>query len=153
MLEARGASRGWVCPPTRRATGRRRLRRETWLSDDDGRNGYRAQRIEYNSGVIVVSWVVLLLDEVEGWYFGLDEESMTAVTGAIDLLEQEGPTLGRPTADTVEGSKFRNMKELRPAGTSPDSVPLRPSTPGRPTARRRQGRQLDELVRREHSDR
>ncbi len=39
---------------------------------------------------------------------------MTAVTGAIDLLEQEGPTLGRPTVDKVNGSKFHSMKELRP---------------------------------------
>ena len=44
--------------------------------------------------------------------------TMTAVTGAIDLLEMEGPTLGRPTVDKVKGSKFHSMKELRPAGTS-----------------------------------
>ncbi|OBF47114.1 hypothetical protein A5778_25440 [Mycolicibacterium monacense] len=43
---------------------------------------------------------------------------MTSVTGAIDLLEAEGPALGRPTVDRVNGSKFHNMKELRPAGTS-----------------------------------
>ncbi len=65
-----------------------------------------------------MSWVVLLLEEVERWYFGLEAESAAAVTGAIDLLEQEGPALGRPTADKVKGSKFHNMKELRPAGTS-----------------------------------
>lgn len=65
-----------------------------------------------------MSWVVLLLEEVEAWYFELDTEAMTAVTGAIDLLEQEGPTLGRPTVDKVKGSKFHSMKELRPAGTS-----------------------------------
>jgi hypothetical protein len=65
-----------------------------------------------------MSWVVLLLEEVEAWYFELDTEAMTAVTGAIDLLEQEGSTLGRPTVDKVKGSKFHSMKELRPAGTS-----------------------------------
>jgi len=65
-----------------------------------------------------VAWVVLLLEEVEGWYFGLDTEAVAAVTGVIDLLEQEGPALGRPTADKVKGSRFHNMKELRPAGTS-----------------------------------
>ena len=63
-------------------------------------------------------WTVLLLAEVEEWYFQLDTDAMTAVTGAIDLLEQEGPTLGRPTADRVKGSRYRNMRELRPAGTS-----------------------------------
>jgi hypothetical protein len=61
---------------------------------------------------------VILLEEVEHWYFTLDPDSTAAVTGAIDLLALEGPTLGRPTVDKVNGSKFHNMKELRPAGTS-----------------------------------
>lgn len=65
-----------------------------------------------------MSWTVLLLEEVEDWYLTLDADTMSAVTGAIDLLEQEGPTLGRPTVDKVNGSKFHNMKELRPAATS-----------------------------------
>ena len=29
------------------------------------------------------------------------------------LLEQFGPTLGRPTVDTLKGSKVANLKELR----------------------------------------
>lgn len=64
------------------------------------------------------TWDVVLLDEVERWFFALDDDEMTAVTGAIDLLELEGPRLGRPTVDRVKGSKFHSMKELRPAGTS-----------------------------------
>jgi len=65
-----------------------------------------------------MSWEVILLEEVEDWYFTLDGDAVVAVTGAIDLLELEGPTLGRPTVDKVNGSKFHSMKELRPAGTS-----------------------------------
>ena len=65
-----------------------------------------------------MSWDVILLEEVEHWYFSLSTDAMTAVTGAIDLLELEGPTLGRPTVDKVNGSKYHSMKELRPAGTS-----------------------------------
>jgi hypothetical protein len=65
-----------------------------------------------------MSWEVILREEVEDWYFTLDDDPITAVTGAIDLLELEGPTLGRPTVDKVNGSKFHSMKELRPAGTS-----------------------------------
>ncbi len=64
------------------------------------------------------SWDVILLEEVERWYFTLDAGAMAAVTGAIDLLELEGPSLGWPTVDKVNGSKFHGMKELRPAGTS-----------------------------------
>jgi hypothetical protein len=61
---------------------------------------------------------VILLEEVERWYFSLDADEIASVTGAIDLLELEGPTLGRPAVDRVKGSKFHSMKELRPAGTS-----------------------------------
>lgn len=63
-------------------------------------------------------WDVILLDEVEQWFFSLNRDVMAAVAGAIDLLELEGPTLGRPIVDKVHGSKFHSMKELRPAGTS-----------------------------------
>ena len=65
-------------------------------------------------------WVVVLVDEVEEWFLGLDESSGTLVTAAIDRLEQEGPAMGRPLVDRVKTSAFHNMKELRPgsAGSS-----------------------------------
>lgn len=31
----------------------------------------------------------------------------------VELLEQEGPALGRPVVDRIEGSQFHHMKELR----------------------------------------
>jgi hypothetical protein len=31
----------------------------------------------------------------------------------VELLEVEGPALGRPTVDTIKGSRHLNMKELR----------------------------------------
>lgn len=68
-----------------------------------------------------MAWDVVLLDEVEEWYLGLvgsDAEAATAVTAAIDLLESDGPSLGRPMVDRVKGSRIHNMKELRPRGTS-----------------------------------
>ncbi|MDH6283958.1 type II toxin-antitoxin system RelE/ParE family toxin [Prescottella agglutinans] len=64
---------------------------------------------------------VVLLDEVEEWYLSLVEagdDDADAVTAAIDYLEAEGPTLGRPVVDKVKGSRIHNMKELRPNGTS-----------------------------------
>lgn len=36
---------------------------------------------------------------------------------ALAALEMMGPVLGRPLADRVKGSRFSNMKELRPLGT------------------------------------
>lgn len=35
---------------------------------------------------------------------------------AVEILESAGPTLGRPTVDTLEGSRLQNLKELRPRG-------------------------------------
>jgi len=67
---------------------------------------------------VATAWTVILLEEVEDWYFSLGPDDIAAVTGAIDLLEMEGPTLGRPAVDKVKGSKFHSLKELRPAGTS-----------------------------------
>lgn len=49
-----------------------------------------------------------------------DPTSADLVESAIDLLAERGPQLGRPLVDRIKGSRFHNMKELRPgsAGTS-----------------------------------
>jgi hypothetical protein len=41
----------------------------------------------------------ILLQGVEHWFLSLEIDKMTAVTGAIDLLEMEGPMLGRQVVD------------------------------------------------------
>lgn len=69
----------------------------------------------------MVSWEVILLSEVEGWFLGLaqeDDDQINAVTAAIDMLAANGPTLGRPLVDRIKGSARHNMKELRPSRTS-----------------------------------
>lgn len=63
----------------------------------------------------------MLLDEVDQWYLDLaenDPDAVNAVTAAIDRLEEHGPSLGRPTADHIKGSRHNNMKELRPPSSS-----------------------------------
>src|SRR5215472_17399856 len=55
--------------------------------------------------------------EVEAWYLALcrsDPESADLIEDAIDQLAAEGPALGRPLADRIRGSRYHNMKELRP---------------------------------------
>jgi hypothetical protein len=58
-------------------------------------------------------WVVDLhpafLDEL----LGLDRNVRIAIFAHIGLLEAYGPQLGRPQVDTLAGSKYRNMKEMR----------------------------------------
>lgn len=51
---------------------------------------------------------------IEEWIKGLDPVSMKRVVAALDVLEEEGPALGRPLVDSIKGSRHKNMKELRP---------------------------------------
>lgn len=64
----------------------------------------------------MVTWIV----DVElnkTWFSRLDTSSRAQVQAAIQLLEAEGPQLGRPLVDSVNGSAHKNMKELRPGSS------------------------------------
>jgi hypothetical protein len=63
-----------------------------------------------------VTWVVELTDEAQDWYVSLDERDQIGSAAAIDRLVSVGPSLGRPTVDTIKGSRHANMKELRSTG-------------------------------------
>jgi hypothetical protein len=67
-----------------------------------------------------VPWEVVLSEKVEEWLKqgDLSEKERRAFVAATDLLTQEGPDLGRPIVDRIEGSTIHNMKELRPLGTA-----------------------------------
>ncbi|MGY6566545.1 MAG: type II toxin-antitoxin system RelE/ParE family toxin [Halomonadaceae bacterium] len=43
----------------------------------------------------------------------MDETDRENVLAALLMLKERGPMLPRPHADTVNGSQYRNMKELR----------------------------------------
>src|ERR1035438_444534 len=45
----------------------------------------------------------------------LSREERESFDTAVNLLKERGPMLGRPYVDTVKGSAFPNMKELRTA--------------------------------------
>jgi hypothetical protein len=65
-----------------------------------------------------VPWEVEVTDQFEEWWEGLGEAEQDALDAAVEKLEGLGPSLGRPLADTLEGSRHPNMKELRPPGTT-----------------------------------
>jgi hypothetical protein len=50
----------------------------------------------------------------KNWLASLDDRSHELVIAALELLAERGPLLGRPLVDTVNGSRYSNMKELRP---------------------------------------
>jgi len=58
-------------------------------------------------------WEVLLDDAFQTEFDAYDENVQDKILGRAGLLRQFGPHLPRPYADTLAGSKFTNMKELR----------------------------------------
>jgi hypothetical protein len=62
------------------------------------------------------SWEVEFTPQAEQWYMGLGREDTNRIAAAFNQLERKGPTLGRPFADSIEGSRHHNMKELRSIG-------------------------------------
>lgn len=58
-------------------------------------------------------WEVEYTDEFGRWWETLGEDVQEAIAHDVEVLAQVGPGLGRPTVDTLSGSKFPNMKELR----------------------------------------
>lgn len=59
---------------------------------------------------------MLFSEEAEAWIASLVDSEFGAILAAIELLEEIGPTLGRPAVDTISGSRHKNMKELRSIG-------------------------------------
>ncbi|MBE7439141.1 MAG: type II toxin-antitoxin system RelE/ParE family toxin [Spirochaetales bacterium] len=51
--------------------------------------------------------------ECSDWIQTLDESAREAVLRSLFILRGIGPALGRPHVDTVKGSAYANMKELR----------------------------------------
>jgi hypothetical protein len=58
-------------------------------------------------------WEVFFTAAAERWLMGLDDADFDTIIAAADLLEEHGPALGRPTVDSIKGSRHHNMKELR----------------------------------------
>lgn len=96
----------WRCPPGRRARS----------------HAYGLESISSNVYPEGVFWDVRLWEDVESWVLALDDETYQLVAAAIARLESEGPTLGRPTADRIKGSRHHNMKELRPGSAGRSEI-------------------------------
>lgn len=74
---------------------------------------------------MLASWEISLHPEVESWYLAIcadDPATADLIQEAIDQLADEGPTAGRPLVDRVQGSRYHNMKELRPPSTGSTEV-------------------------------
>lgn len=60
-----------------------------------------------------MSWSVEFHDDFEPEFRAFEPAVQDALLAVAKLLADFGPQLGRPYADTLEGSRHANMKELR----------------------------------------
>lgn len=51
-----------------------------------------------------------------------DPETADLIKDAIDQLAEEGPTARRPLVDRIQGSRYHNMKELRPPSSGSSEI-------------------------------
>ena len=61
----------------------------------------------------VMAWDYETTDELDQWVESLDQPERNEVAAMLGALTRLGPSLGRPDADTLNGSSYANMKELR----------------------------------------
>jgi hypothetical protein len=60
-----------------------------------------------------VAWQIEFSDEFGEWWNGLTVEEQDSIDSSVSMLEDAGPALTRPYADTIRDSQFPNMRELR----------------------------------------
>ena len=64
-----------------------------------------------------MAWSVKVTEEYAAWFTALIKEDLASavqVAEAVAALGEEGPALGRPLVDRLQGSKIHHLKELRP---------------------------------------
>lgn len=60
-----------------------------------------------------MKWTVTNHDDFDAEFDALPEAVQDALLAVALVLADMGPVLGRPHVDTLEGSRYPNMKELR----------------------------------------
>ena len=58
-------------------------------------------------------WKIEVTHEFEVWWHTLSDKGQDRLRGALGVLSQRGPGTGRPLVETLSGSRYPNMKELR----------------------------------------
>lgn len=58
-------------------------------------------------------WAIETTDIFDSWLSSLNDSERACILALLIVLREKGPLLGRPYADTVKGSRYSNMKELR----------------------------------------
>lgn len=59
---------------------------------------------------------------IVGWLDLQDDETVACIFAALEVLQDRGPSLGRPLVDTLSEVTVANLKELRPASPGRSEV-------------------------------
>ncbi len=60
-----------------------------------------------------MSWIVEFHDAFRNEFADFDADVKIELRALVKVLAELGPAYGRPRVDTLNGSKFANMKEMR----------------------------------------
>jgi len=60
-----------------------------------------------------MAWEVEYTDEFEEWWWSLSESEQDSIAVVVTILEHKGPELPYPYSSGIQGSKHKNMRELR----------------------------------------
>src|SRR5262244_1241812 len=71
-------------------------------------------------------WLLVIHPEVRDWLHEIrkaDRETAALIGQAIrHVIDGRGPDEGRPLVDRIKGSRYHNLKELRPASSGDTEV-------------------------------
>jgi len=72
-----------------------------------------------------VAWSVKVTEEYAEWFTALIKDDLASaiqVAQAVAALREEGPALGRPLVDRIQGSGIHHLKELRPGSAGRSEI-------------------------------
>nr|WP_314417409.1 type II toxin-antitoxin system RelE/ParE family toxin [uncultured Erwinia sp.] len=58
-------------------------------------------------------WTIITRPRFDAWFARQSDAVQEEILAVLTLLREDGPNLGRPQIDTLNGSSYSNMKELR----------------------------------------
>lgn len=67
-------------------------------------------------------WSVTSHPAFDTWLEAIGQDNQEKVAALVRLLRQHGPNLGRPYADRIKGSNYKNLKELRPTSKTDEAL-------------------------------
>ena len=72
-----------------------------------------------------MAWSVKVTEEYATWFTALIKDDLASaiqLAQAVAAPREEGPALGRPLVDRIQGSRLHHLKELRPGSAARSEI-------------------------------